>query len=38
MEAALAGAGIGFSFAADVDGAKKACGITFSTPEKGVEL
>jgi hypothetical protein len=37
MQAALAREGIGFPFA-DENGVQKACGITFSAPEKDAEL
>jgi hypothetical protein len=35
MQAVLERAGIGFSFALDGGGVKKACGITYSEPERG---
>jgi DNA-binding XRE family transcriptional regulator len=38
IQVALEGAGIGFQFADGGDGVKKACGITFSAPEKASEL
>jgi hypothetical protein len=38
IQIALEREGIGFSFAADGNGGKKACGITFSEPEKASEL
>jgi hypothetical protein len=34
LQAVLEQAGIGFSFALDGDGVKKACGITYSEPER----
>jgi DNA-binding XRE family transcriptional regulator len=36
MRVALEGAGIGFSFVVE-NGVERACGITYSAPEKGVE-
>ena len=36
MRVALEGAGIGFSFA-DENGVKRACGITYADPDKGME-
>ena len=37
IQVALEGAGIGFSFADDGNGVKKACGITFSGRKNGPE-
>jgi DNA-binding XRE family transcriptional regulator len=37
MRVVLEREGMGFAFSLDDDGMKKACGITYSAPEKGTE-